>query len=130
MAKVKQLVVMLENKPGSLAKLCTTLADGRINLLAISVPCSVEYGTVLLIAEYHERAKGVLSASELAVAETDVLTVELENRVGALAEVSKKLADENININYAYCSGSKTGKGTMGVFSVSDLGRAAEIFPD
>ena len=130
MAKSKQLVVMLENKPGSLAKLCTDLADGGINLLAISVPCSAEFGTALLIAEDHARAKGVLSASGLSVAEADVLTVELENRVGALAEVTKRLADENINVNYAYCSGSKTGKGTMGVFSVSDLGRAAQIFPD
>ncbi len=105
MVKVeKQLSIFLENRPGGLAKICGTLAEAGINILALSIHDTVDHAIVRLIADRPVKALLLLEQLGLYILESDVVVVELENRPGALAEVARKLARADINIEYAYCS--------------------------
>jgi hypothetical protein len=120
----KQYSVFLVNKPGNLAKVTQALGDARINIKALTLVDSQEHGVLRLVIENCEKAAPVLHSLNLPVTETDVLSVELSNYPGALADVCTRLADKHININYAYCTtGAKNGK-TLGIFKVSDVNKA------
>ncbi|MFQ6617149.1 MAG: amino acid-binding protein [Fidelibacterota bacterium] len=127
MAVTRQFSVFLENAPGHLAKLTRSIADAGVNLLAISIPPSAEHGIIRIVTEDPDATRSVLSETGHAFSETDVLLIELENKVGALAEAAEKLAAERINVEYAYCSVSKGGTGTAAIFKVSDLEKASAI---
>jgi len=123
----RQFSVFLVNKPGILAQVTQALADRRINIKALTLVDSQEHGVLRLVAESGEKAGSVLRTLNIPVTETDVLCVEMANHPGALADVCNRLAQEHININYAYLStGTKGGK-TIGVFKVSDVNKAKRI---
>lgn len=123
----KQFSVFLVNKPGILAKVTQALADQKINIKAMTLVDSQEHGVLRIVMENGERAGTVLRALNIPVTETDVLCVEMANHPGALADVCSRLAQEHVNINYAYLStGAKGGK-TMGIFKVSDVNKAKKI---
>jgi hypothetical protein len=123
----KQYSVFLVNKPGNLAKVTLALGDAKINIKALTLVDSQEHGVLRLVLENCEKADTVLHSLNLPVTETDVLSVELSNYPGALADVCNRLADKHVNINYAYCTtGAKNGK-TLGIFKVSDIDKAKKI---
>jgi hypothetical protein len=124
MKKVKQISVSLENKPGRLAHLCRCLADRDINILALSVIETTEQSLVRLVVDKASAAVKVLKECSLAFTQSDVLLLELPNRVGALAEAAEKLSEKKININFAYAStGTARGK-TFVVLGAADLAGA------
>lgn len=119
-----QLSVFLVNKPGVLSKICQRLADDKINIIGMTVQDSTEHGVLRLVCEDEKRARNSLSNLNLPLSETDVLLAVLPNRPGALAHVVEKLADNHINVNYAYCTTGSVGGKTYGIFKVSDMGKA------
>lgn len=104
MEVVKQLAVFVQNKPGALARMCQALAKEDINLLALTVADTVDHSVVRIVVDRPDDALLLLRSSAMHVVESEVLVLELPNRPGALAEVAKRLADERINIEYAYCT--------------------------
>jgi len=109
MKKTKQLSVSLENKPGRLAHVCRCLADRKINIIALTVVETSEQGIVRLVVDKPEEAAKMLQDCPMTFTQSDVLLVELPNKVGVVAKLAEKLAAKRININYIYGS---TGKGT------------------
>jgi len=109
MKKVKQLSVSLENKPGSLAHVCRCLADRKINIIALTVVETSEQGILRLVVDKPAEAAKMLKECPMTFTQSDVLLVELPNKIGVVAKVAEKLAAKRININYIYGS---TGKGT------------------
>lgn len=108
MVKVeKQLSIFLENRPGGLAKICGTLSEAGINILALSIHDTVDHAIVRLLADRPVKALLILEQLGLYILESDVVVLDLDNRAGALAEVARKLARADINIEYAYCSASE-----------------------
>ena len=128
MVKVeKQLSIFLENRPGLLAKVCGTLADAGINILALSIHDTVDHAIIRLLADRPVKALLILEQLGLYILESDVVVLELDNRPGALGEVARKLARADINIEYAYCSAtSRQGDGCL-ILKSDDQDRAIEL---
>lgn len=127
MAKVKQLTVACENRPGTLAHVARVLGDAKVNILAMQVSTSGAEGWVRLVVENVNKAKKALEGSGLTYTEEDVLQVELPNVPGALGSFASKLAAKDINITAAYQTAVKGSKKASVVFGVSDLEKAARV---
>ncbi|MGD1000561.1 MAG: ACT domain-containing protein [Candidatus Brocadiia bacterium] len=104
MERTKQLTVSLPNKPGALAKVCRALADGDVNIMAISVVDATETCLVRMIVDDARSGVKVLEDLKLEVVETPVRLIELPNKVGALAEMMERLAQRKVNVDFVYGS--------------------------
>ena len=124
---VTQFSVFLVNKPGVLAQVAKGLADERVNVVAMTIAESQEHGVLRLVAEDPGAARRVLGRLNLPTTETDMVSVELSNRPGALAGVATLLAENHVNINYAYATSGAPGGKTTGIFKVSDVAKAQKL---
>ena len=124
---VRQLSVFLDNRPGSLGEVLRHLADHSIDLCALSVAESRDFGTMRIIVPDTDAAAEALAAGDFHYCEVDVLAVVLPDRPGGMAEVAEKLAAEHINIEYTYIMVVKRHDEAVAVVRVSDLHRAAEV---
>ncbi len=124
MAAAKQFSVLVENKRGALAELCTKLAEKAVNILGLMVPEQPGVVPVRLVVNSVEAARKVFDGLGLKYTEEDVLAVRLSDRPGALGKVTRKLADHGIDVRYAYGSILKgAGKATI-ILAVSDVKKA------
>ena len=125
-----QFSVFLVNKPGVLAQVTRALAEEKINVTAMTLVDSQEHGVLRIVAENAETARQVLSRLNLPLTETDVLSLELSNHPGALADVAQLLGENHVNINYAYCTSGAPGGRTTGIFKVADVKKAVHVLKD
>ena len=100
---IMQLTVFLENSEGRLADLCRTLADANINMSALTIAETSDYGIVRIICNDVFRAVDVLDEAGFRATKTKVLAVEVPDRPGALAELLEALGSTGVNIEYGYC---------------------------
>jgi hypothetical protein len=123
----KQLSVMVENKRGALAELCTKLAEKAVNIVGLMVPEQTGVAPIRLVVNNGETARKVLEAMGLKFTEEDVLAVQVSDRPGALGKLTRKLADHDLDIKYAYGSIEKgIGKATV-ILAVSNPEAAAKV---
>ena len=127
MAIVKQLTVMLDNRPGALAELCSELAKLAVNISAIHQVDLKPLAPVRLVVSQAEVAKRVCDSLNLKYAEDEVLAVKVGDRPGALGRITRKLAEKGINIEYVYGSISKGASQALIVLQVSDREAAARV---
>jgi len=127
MDKAVQFSLFLVNKPGVLAQVTGQLAEAKVNLCAMTMVDSSEHGVLRLVASDPGKARRTLQRLELPMSETDVLSVTMSNRPGAMADICGKLAAAHININYAYCTGGAAGGKATGIFKVADLAKAIKV---
>lgn len=130
MPKATQLTLPLDNEIGTLARLCRDLAQGGVNLLAISAPeTGGARGGVRLVVVNPEIASRTLIRGGYLFAQEEVLFLELTNRPGALARAVEKLAKAKIDIRYAYATASQRTRKVAAVVAVPDvdLARAAKL---
>ncbi len=127
MAAAKELSVMLENKPGALAELCSKLAEKAVNILGLMAPEESGTAPVRLVVNSVDTAKKIFDQMGVKYTENDVLNVPLSDKPGALGKVTRKLADHQINIKYAYATILKgAGKASV-ILAVSDIEAASKI---
>ena len=124
---VHELTAFLENKPGRLAKICSALAQEKIDIRALSIMETDGRSVLRLITSEVDSTKNVLTSLGTEFRVSEVLAVELENRTGALARVLEKLAEEHINIEYAYASTAPSPGKALGIFHTSNPKRASQI---
>ena len=128
MPTTKELSIQMDDKPGTLGKICSSLADRNVNILAFdSKPLEKGKSEVRLIVDNPTTAKSILENQKLKYKETEVAHVKLPHRVGELARAATKLGDANININYGYCGLDARTNEPVLIFGVADAGRAAKI---
>ena len=120
----QQISVFVENRPGRLGALCDVLADQGVNIEAIMVPSGTDYGIVHVIVDRHEDALQSLDERGYRTYTSRVLDVTLDDHPGALARLDDHLAENDIDINYAY---SAVGERGRLILSVSDAERASEL---
>jgi hypothetical protein len=126
----KQVTVFLESKPGRLAQVLSNLAHHKINIVALTVMDRHEHGVLRLVTEDEPATLKALQALNAQHTQCDVLAVELKNQPGALAHICERLAEEHVNIEYAYCSsGGRNGK-VFGIFKVSNLDKAQRVLSE
>lgn len=127
MAVTKQFSVSLANKPGQLAKLCRTLAKGKVNIKAISVVESADCGLVRFIPGCGGAAKKALKGAKIDAVVSEVVAVRLPNKPGVLAKTAAKMAKAGVNISYVYGSTNPDSKKALCVFGVDNVKKAAKV---
>lgn len=123
MERITEIFVVLENRPSTLGELCSYLAENDINVEAIGV----FQDTAKLFVKNVTKAVKLLSRLNYTTELRDVLKIDLENRPGALAEVTTKLGNKGINIEYCYGSLSRKGGVTSVILDVSDIDKAIDV---
>ncbi len=122
-----QLNVRVENKRGALAEVCSKLAEKAVNILGFMVPEQPGVAAVRLVVDNVEAARKVFDTLGLACSEEKVLAARLSNRPGALGRLTRKLADHNVNVLYAYGSMAKGVEDAMVIIGASDPDEAAKF---
>jgi len=122
-----QFSIFLINKPGVLAAVSEALADARINMLALTLMDTGEHGVLRIITDNPSATRTVLGSAHDRWTETEVLVLEMDNRPGAFAATARRLAEEHVNITYAYCSAGAPGGKTTAVFKINDLKKAQKV---
>ncbi|MDD5574013.1 MAG: hypothetical protein PHH75_02420 [Candidatus Omnitrophica bacterium] len=98
----KQVLVTTSNKAGEFAAITAALSDAKVNLVGICAWSEGDKANFALLADNITAAKNALKAKGYQVAEEDVITVKLEDKVGAAADIAKKIKDAGINLDYVY----------------------------
>ena len=123
----KQVSVFLENKKGRLADVTGLLTREGINIRALCLADTADFGVLRLIVNDRQRCLGVLKAHDLAAQETEVLAVEIEDKPGGLHRIVEVLDREGVNIEYMYTFLEKSGDKAIAVFNSDGAARAAEV---
>lgn len=125
--KVQQISIFLENKSGRLAKVTEVLGDNGINIRALSIADTTDFGILRLIVNNPPKAYEVLKANGFTVSCTDVLAVEVTDNPGGLSSILKFLDGAGINIEYLYAFVKQTENAALIVFRVEQLDEAARM---
>jgi hypothetical protein len=123
MPKVTQLVLNLQSKPGVLANLAGALGSAGVNIEGICAVETAGRGKIRLLASDAARAEDALKAAKIRCGREEAISVSLEHRPGALAEVAQKLAKAKVNIKCVYATTSGLGHVAV-VLTVSNLPKA------
>ena len=123
----KQFSILVENERGALAQICSRLAEKAVNILALMVPEQPGIAPIRLVVSSDETAKKILDSIGSSYTEEDVLAVEVSDKPGALGKLTRKLADHNIDVKYAYGTIEKGVEKAMIVMGVSDLQAAMRV---
>lgn len=127
---VHEITAHLENKPGRLAKICSALGHEKVNIQALCVMETPERSVLRMVTTEVDATRKVLTGLGTESEVREVLAVEMENRPGALARLLETLADEHINIEYAYVApGAAPGK-SLGIFHTSNPKRAQKVLAE
>ena len=127
MPVVTQFSLALENRPGVLAEICSELAAKAVNIEGIMASDVRGWGSVRLVVNHVETTRKVLGALGVKFVEEEVLAVHLSDRPGALGRVTRKLAEEKINVDYVYGTIERGSPKALIIVAVSDIKRAAKI---
>ncbi len=122
---ITQLSVFLDNVPGTLCKAVSAISGAGINIRALSVADTRDFGIMRLIVPDAEKAKEALD--EYTAAETQVIAVRMDDRTGALKEILKVLEKDGINIEYVYAFAASTPGSAYVVLRVNDNEEAEAI---
>ena len=123
----KQLAVFLDNRPGTLGRLCEAFAEAKINIFALSSSDTVDHIVFRMVVSDPTQAKRLLDERGTLVVSTDVLMIDSTNKPGTLAEIANKLGDAKINIEYAYSATHPTAQKGILILRVSDPKKALKV---
>ncbi len=117
---VKQISIFLENKSGRLAKVTKVLGENGINIRALSIADTTDFGILRLIVDRPEVAYKVLKENGFAVSETEVIAVEIPDKPGGLASVMEILGEAEVNVEYLYAFLEKSALEAVVLFRVEN----------
>ena len=127
---IKQISVFLENKQGRLANVTEILANSGVNLRAMSMADTSDFGILRLIVDDNAKAMAALSDAGFAVSQNDVIAVAFDDEVGAMARTLKIFEDNNINIEYLYVFFAQNDSKVVTVFRVIDTDSAIKVLQE
>jgi len=125
--KVKQLSIFMENRAGRLAEIMQRLGEAHINIRALSLADTSDFGILRLIVNKVDEALGVLRKAGLTVSLTDVVAVEVPDRPGGLASVLQPLREAGVNVEYMYAFVEKATDKAVVIFRFEDADRALGV---
>jgi len=126
---VKQLSVFLENKQGRLCAATDVLAKNGINISALSLADTAEFGILRLIVDRPDEARRVLMEEGIVVRVSDVIAVAMDDTPGGAMDILHALAQAGINVEYLYASIGRSGKALM-IVRVDDNENAERVLHD
>jgi hypothetical protein len=122
-----QLALFLDNKPGTLARVCDALCAAKINIYAISTSDTVDHSVVRMVVSDARKALLLFEEHGTLVVETEVLLIEGDNKPGSLAKICHKLAAAKINIEYAYCATPPDARKGLLILRVNSAKKAMKL---
>ncbi len=128
--KVNQLSVFVENHPGRLAGVARVLGDNGINIMAMTIAETKEFGVLRMIVADDEKGMQVLKDAGYTVVTTEILAIEVNDRPGALARVLDAFAAKDLNVEYMYAFVARRGDAAILVFRFDAPDRAVEALKD
>lgn len=128
--RVEQISVFLENKAGRLAEVSRILAEAGVNIRALSLADTSDFGILRLIVNDNAKAKEALKSHGFTVGKTDVLAVEVEDRPGGLHKILDSLYRCNVNVEYMYAFVQQSGNNAVIIFRFDNLDEAIKVLRD
>ena len=128
--KVEQISVFLENKPGALAEVTRILGEAGVNIRALSLADTKDFGILRLIVNDNEKAKEILSRRGFTVRKTEVVAVEVPDRPGGLADILNILSEASINVEYLYAFVQQSGENAIIIFRFDETDRAINVLAE
>jgi hypothetical protein len=120
----KQLAIFLDNRPGTLARVCEALSEAKVNIYAITTSDTIDHSVVRMVVSDPARALDIFEQHNTLVVEDDVLMIDGDNKPGSLARIADKLAAAKVNIEYCYCATSPNSKKGLLILRPSDAKKA------
>jgi hypothetical protein len=127
---VHQISVFLENKSGRLAEVTMLLGKGGVNLRAITIADTADFGILRLIVDDQDKALKLLRDAGFTAKVTEVYAIEIEDKPGGLARVMQTFEENNLNIEYLYATLEKNKDHAIVIFRVEDLEKAGKIIEE
>ena len=124
---IRQLSVLVENKPGSLMEVTSRLTEAHVNIRAVANFDAPDFGILRLVVDKPQEAKEYLTARGYVVSVHEVMGVELEDKKGNLNQMLSILAEGKLNINYIYSFVIRDGRAPVMVFQTDDYEKATQI---
>lgn len=128
--RVEQISIFLENKAGRLAEVTQVLSDAGVNIRALSLADTSDFGILRLIVDDNDRAKAALKEKGFTVGKTDVVAVEVDDRPGGLGRILSILSKEGINVEYMYAFVQHSGKDAVIIFRFDDIDAAVKLLTE
>ena len=127
---VEQISVFLENKAGRLEEVTRILAEANINIRALSLADTSDFGILRLIVNDNNKAKEELKKAGFAVAKTEVVAVEVSDQPGGLHHILRILKKANVNVEYMYAFVQQNGAHAVLIFRFDNLDEALRILKE
>ncbi|MDR1862950.1 MAG: ACT domain-containing protein [Treponema sp.] len=127
---IKQISVFLENNAGRLGEVTRTLANAGINIRAISIADTADFGILRLIVNKSDDAVNALTGAGFTTRVSDVAAVEIDDSPGSLARVMELFQKTNVNIEYLYASLEGNAGKAVVVFKLEDYQKGLQIIKE
>jgi len=114
--KVEQISIFIENKSGRLAEVAGILGNAGVNIRALSLADTSDFGILRLIVNDRDKAMSALKEHDFTVSRTEVVAVEVPDRPGGLASILQTLDSEMINVEYMYAFVERCGDNAVIIF--------------
>ena len=130
MKLIKQISVFVENKSGRLSDILNVIGKNGIDISALSIADTNDFGIVRMIVNDPDKAAEILKSNNLVVKVTDVIALAVADKPGGLAGEIEKLKNAGISIEYMYAFIGKSDKGALVIVRVENPERALEVLKD
>lgn len=125
---IKQISVFMENRPGRLAEITRVLAKNNIDMRAINIADTTDFGILRMIVSEPDRAEKVLRDNDMTASITDVIAISIDDKIGSFSDVMSILEQGDISVEYIYSFiGEKSDKAGI-VIRTNNGEKALELF--
>lgn len=125
--QVEQISVFLENKSGRLSEVTAILADSKVNIRALALADTSDFGVLRLIVDDTEKTLNALKNNGFTVSKTNVVAVEVADRPGGLNEILMMLHAAALNVEYMYAFVRLSGGHAVMIFRIEQDQKAVEL---
>jgi hypothetical protein len=125
--KIQQISIFLENSSGRLAEVTRVLKDGGVNLRAIMIADTADFGILRVIVDNPSKAIEILKKAQFTTKTTDVLAVTISDKVGSLADTLGIFEKNGVNIEYLYAALDKAGETAVVIIRTDDLDKGLKV---
>lgn len=126
----QQLSIFMENKPGQLVKVTETLKDAGIDIRAMSLADTKDFGIVRMIVSDTDKAQSAMRDKGFMSTITQVMCIAMDDHPGGLSKITELMAQADVNIDYLYACITVIGKDAYIVMHVDDEKKASKVLAD
>jgi hypothetical protein len=125
--QVQQIAIFLENRSGRLADISELLAKEKINIRAMSLADTADFGILRLVVDNTDKAKNVLKDNGFTIGITDIIAVQVADQPGGLDSILQVVKKAGLDVEYMYAFTQKSGELGILLFRFDDLEKAITI---